>query len=134
MTHRFIILFSIALLLGGLVSARAADDKGELFGTVTVPAKISSSEVQSTIAMVIASRGWELKAKEDGLIVGYLKHRSNEATVTLTYDATTISIFCVGYEINKRTGERKNPELPKGWLNYIKGDLIKKLNQLAATK
>lgn len=127
---------AFVLVVGATTAARAQDDAGpgQFVAAIDVPAGLSKEDVQGTIVMVLSSRAWALKAKEDGKVVGYLKHRSNEATVTLTYDDKKISLYCVGYEINKKTGERKKPELPNGWLNNIKGDLNKRLNQATAQK
>jgi hypothetical protein len=79
--------------------------------------------------MVLAARQWNIREKADGRVAGYLKHRSNEATVTLVYDATKVDVYCVGWAIDKKTGERKKPEQPKGWLKNIQSDLTKVFNR-----
>lgn len=129
----FAVVLGLAFCAASQASA-AAEGPGTPAGSVAVPNGLSKSEVKETIIMTLAGRGWAIQEKTDEKVVGYLKHRANEATVTLVYDDKTVELFCVGYEINKKTGERKKPELPNGWLNFIRNDLTKKLNQLTATK
>ena len=75
-----------------------------------------------------------MQSETDDRVVGYLKHRSNEAKVTLVYSTAKVEIHCVGWKINKKTGERKNPELPKGWLENIQADLVVNLNHALLPK
>lgn len=84
--------------------------------------------------MALSAREWGIKAKTDDRVVGYLKHRSSEATVTLIYNESKIDLFCVGWQIDKKTGVRGKPEQPKGWLNYIKGDITKIFNRTVSKK
>jgi hypothetical protein len=107
---------------------------GQSVWTLSVPAGLSVANVQEAVVATFYGRAWAIQEKGDGKVVGYLKHRSNEALVTITYNDKTVEAFCVGYEINKKTGERKKPELPSGWLNFLKGDLTKKLNQATVSK
>jgi hypothetical protein len=119
---------------GASYAAETAESKGELFGSVPVPAGLSKTAVQDAIVAVLLGRQWGVQSKDDGVVVGYLKHRSNEATVTLTYDTSKVDIYCVGYEIDKKTGVRKKPEQPKGWLKNIQGDLVKNFNRAATVR
>jgi hypothetical protein len=66
--------------------------------------------------------------------VAYLKHRSNEATLTLVYSATKVDLFCVGWKIDKNTGAHLKPEQPAGWLKYIREDLGRLLLQESSAK
>ena len=109
-------------------------DMGQSAGSVPVPAGLSQTEVQDAIVMVLSARQWGVKEKTTERVVGYLKHRSNEATVTLIYDTSKIDIYCVGWKIDKKTGNREKPEQPAGWLKNIKGDLVKTFNRLATVK
>jgi hypothetical protein len=93
---------------------------------------LTTERVQEVAVQTLIGREWAVDSKSTGEVVGYLKHRSNEALVTLKYDATKVDIYWVGYEINKKTGERKKPEQPTGWLNNIKKDLAKRLTQAPA--
>jgi len=112
----------------------ASDDMGQYYGTVPVPEGLSSGEVQKEIMRTLIGREWEVASKDATAVVGYLKHRSNEATVTLAFDTQKVDIHCVGWAINKRTGERRRPEQPEGWLKNIKSDLTKNLNLAALDK
>lgn len=137
-TRLSIWLMALVLALGASLPAfaatAAAEGKGEFINAVPVPEGLSESEVQSAIVATLLGRQWGVKSKADGVVVGYLKHRSNEATVTLTYDTSKVELYCVGYEINKKTGVRKNPELPKGWLKNIQADLTKNFNRAITLK
>lgn len=117
-----------ALSLGSVTRA-AQDDRGTFFASVPVPSAVSKSELPDILVAVLQGREWGVKSKADGAVVGYLKHRSNEATVTLAYDGTKVDIYCVGYQIDKKTGERVKPEQPKGWLKNIQSDLTKRFNR-----
>ncbi len=108
----------------------STDEKGALFGSVAVPAGLSKSDVQDAIVGALLGREWGVKSKADGTVVAYLKHRSNEATVTITYDTAKVDIYCVGYQIDKKTGVREKPEQPTGWLKNIQGDLTKNFNRV----
>lgn len=126
------VAIAAALCAVTLPGAAASEDVGDYYGTVMVPEGVSGKDVQQAIISTLIAREWGVKKKSDGAVVGYLKHRRNEATVTLTYDKVKVDIHCIGWAINKRTGERKRPELPMGWLKNIQTDLTKHLN-LAAT-
>lgn len=130
-------VMAFVLGFGATVTASAADTsdtKGTLFSSVVVPAKVSQSEVQEAIVATLLGREWTIQSKKDGEVVGYLKHRSNEATVTLAYDTSRVQIYCVGYQINKKTGAREKPEQPTGWLKNIQSDLGKNFNRIAGVK
>lgn len=121
---------AIATLLFTVLPAAAQtaeNELGESAWTLSVPSGLSASDVQNAIITALAGRQWNLKSKSDGQVVGYLKHRSNEATVTFVYDTTKIECFCVGWEINKKTGVRKGPEQPRNWLKNLQGDTTKNL-------
>lgn len=128
----------LALVLGLSLAARTwaadADDKGQLFATVPVPAGLSSGEVSDAIVATLMGRQWGVKSKSDGQVIGYLKHRSNEATVTMFYDTSKVDIYCVGYQIDKTTGTREKPEQPKGWLKNLQSDLTKRFNKAVTHK
>lgn len=128
---------AILCLLPSLAVASSTplgDELGELFGTVEVPSGLSAAAVQKAIVASLAGREWGIKDRTDTQVVGYLKHRSNEAKVTLVYSTEKVDIYCVGYAINKNTGERKKPEQPTGWLKYLKSDLTKQINGAITTQ
>jgi hypothetical protein len=129
-----------ALLAAALASftvlAIAADTNGlgQAAGVVPVPAGLTASQVQNAIIMALNHRGWTVNSRADDRVVGYLKHRSNEATLTLIYTTGTIELYCEGWQIDKRTGVREKPEQPRGWLKYIKEDLVRDLNLVVVLK
>lgn len=131
-----LVVSALALGMLTVATARAADaeERGVHFADVAVPEGLAAGEVKDAIVGVLIGRQWRVKSKSDSEVVGYLKHRSNEATVTMTYDTTKVSIYCVGYEINKKTGERKKPEQPAGWLKFLHQDLLKTMNTAISLK
>jgi hypothetical protein len=114
--------------------ANIPEELGQQVGTIAVPAGISKTEVKDAIIAALSGRQWGVKSANDERVVGYLKHRSNEAKVTFVYSATNIEMYCVGWQISKRTGIREKPELPKGWLNNLRNDLTKHFNRAVTTK
>lgn len=129
--HRF---FQSALLLVAFFSATASvraaeiEELGNQWGTVAVPSGVSAEKVKAAIIATLAGREWNVQERADDHVTGYLKHRSNEAKVTLKFNTETVEIYCVGYQVNKKTGMREKPELPEGWLKRLRGDLTKQLN------
>ena len=113
------------------VYAAAAGELGEAVGSISVPGKRSEAEVQDVLVRALIGRQWEVVSKGPDRVVGYLKHRGNEATLTFVYSTSKIDMFCVGWKIDK-AGVRQKPEQPKGWLNYIKGDISKILSRTGA--
>ena len=129
------IAFLLGIFISSAVSSIAADDNiGQAVGSVVIPAGISASQVKDTIIRAFTGREWGIKSEAEDRVVGYLKHRSNEAQLTLIFDHQKIDLFCLGWQINKKTGEREKPELPTGWINNIKSDITKLFNRAVTTK
>lgn len=126
---------ALALVLVAAPLPAATDPElGEPAGTVLVPEGKSSAAVQDAIVQALLGRQWEVKQKGSDRVVGYINHRSNEATLTLIYSTAKVELFCVGWQIDKKTGKREKPEQPKGWLNNIRTDLGKILNRPASSR
>lgn len=131
-------LFALALLAHVAASAALptnadAPELGIAVGTIPVPADLDADEVRDVVVLSVATRGWTVQTKTDERVVGYLKHRGNEATITYLLGPDLIRVHCVGYAINK-SGERRKPELPQSWINNLQRDITKRLNVAAATK
>ena len=75
-------------------------------------------------------REWQVQSASDDKVVGYLKHRTNEATVTFILGEGKIDLYCVGWSVDKTTGVRKKPEQPKTWLNNLRSDITKGFNKV----
>jgi hypothetical protein len=126
--------FAVAFFVHAKAVGADEADLGQPAGSVAVPEGLSAQQVQNAIIASLAGRQWTIQSKTDERVVGYLKHRSNEATLTMVYDTTKIELYCVGWAINKKTGERKKPEQPEGWLKFIRGDLAKNLGRALVNK
>jgi hypothetical protein len=126
------LLAAVFCLLTAFVRAdtdAATDDSlGTLFATVPVPTGVSAEAVQGAIVTTLTGRQWAVRSKSDDRVVGYLRHRSHEAKVSLVYSTAKVEIHCVGWKIDKKTYARLKPELPKGWLENIQSDLTGNLN------
>jgi hypothetical protein len=123
-------LVALWVLPAGLHAA-AATELGEAAGSISVPGTRSEAEIQDVVVRALVGRQWEVVSKGPDRVVGYLKHRGNEATLTIVYSTAKIDLFCVGWKIDK-AGVRQKPEQPKGWLNYIKADISKILSRTGA--
>ena len=125
------VIFAVVASVGW---AAESTDLGQAAGNVSVPSGLSRAQVQTAAEQALIGRQWEVKSKADDRVVGYLKHRSNEATLSLVLTDKQVEIFCVGWQINKKTGVREKPEQPTGWIKYIKGDLTKIMARASGTK
>lgn len=132
-----LIVLCAVLALGAFEQTATALDKskidGDFMGTVSVPAGFSLDEVRNTVALALADRTWQIKAKEHDHVIGYLNHRRREVTLTIVFDTNEISIYSDGWTLTK-TGERKKPDPAAGWVANITKDLNKMLGVAAATK
>ena len=126
--------FFLSLFAVTVRAAAADDDIGQSAGYVVVPSGTSATEVQDAIVMALGGRGWGVKSNAGDRVVAYLKHRSNEAQLTLVYSTSKIDIFCLGWEINKNTGARGKPEIPKGWIKNLQSDITKTLSRTVTNK
>jgi hypothetical protein len=130
---RCALLAAAFAFLGSTVFA-ADSELGQAAGSVPIPTGVSRAATQAAIEQTLLGRQWDVTSKTDGQVVGHIKHRSNEATLTLIYSDTKVDLFCVGWQIDKKTGTREKPEQPTGWLKYIRSDLAKKLSRAAEVK
>ncbi len=122
------VMIALGFFVGGLYAADGEVSKyGPLVGTVAVPEGLSSSQVKDVIITSLIAREWTVKEKTSDYVIGYLNHRGNEATLTLVYDSKQILMYCDGWLVEKSTGRRIKPELPKGWIANLKKDLPKRL-------
>lgn len=123
---------ALLLSLSFVPATSAADDVGQLFTTIPVPTGVQEEAVKEVLIRALAGRQWTLQSKEGDRVVGYLKHRRNEAQVTFIYTASQIQVFCKGWQIDKRTGAREKPEQPTGWLKFLQKDITRMLTEKAA--
>lgn len=123
----------LAAVFSAFATSAFAEEKGEPVGTLIVPDGLSSDDVKEAIALSFAGRGWTIKERTGSKVVGHINQRGNEAFLYATYNKKEINFRCEGWEVSK-TGERKKPEIPKGWVDNIKKDVTKRMNMKAATK
>ena len=132
MRNIFGMLVVLSALAVGVIGRARADEKPVDVGTLDVPAGMTISQVKDSVVACVLGREWSVKEQSDGKVVGYLKHRSNEAEITFLFDEKQIKMSCWGYKIEKSTGKREDPELPKGWINNLKKDITRRLNSASS--
>lgn len=136
-TSSLLFLFTLlaSILVVPVTSAVAADSGDEIVGeryeSVPIPEGLTKEDIRDAIAQVLGAREWLVKQKTDRRVVGYLKHRGTEATVTILFDGENAEIYCDGWVLD-RSGARKKPEQPRGWLGNLQRDLKKKFAVMAA--
>lgn len=129
---RFALPVLLVLVLAG-PAAWAADEKGKSVGKLTVPAGLDADEVKNAIALSFFGREWTVEEKTGSRVVGHINHRGIESILTVESGTKELTLYCVGWNVNK-AGERKKPEIPKGWVENIKKDVTKRMNATAAKK
>lgn len=113
----------LAILLGLTLPATVARaQEAEHFETIALADNHDAKAIREVIALSLVKRGWSVKEQDDSHVVGYIKHHSNEAEVTFTFDSKKIEVGCWGYDINS-AGVRKKPELPVRWLRNLSKDI-----------
>lgn len=100
---------------------------GQFVGAVAVPASLGLPETKAAALATLIAHSWQIHEQRDDRVIGYLNHRGHEALVTLICRDTTVEIYCVGYRVNKRSGERLAPEMPNGWIRNIQTTLNRNL-------
>lgn len=118
-------LLLVGFLLGQLLNAQ--EEATTPIGSLPVPAGLSAEDISKCVAQSFNERSWTIRERSDERVVGYLKQRANEAEIVVTINEDSVDLECWGYSINKRTGERKRPELPNGWINFLKKSITKNL-------
>jgi len=102
---------------------------GTQVGTLAVAKKLEPARVQEMIASVFVGREWVVTEKTNDHVVGHIKRRSSEAVLTIVYDTELIQLYCVGWKIDKKTGEHLKPQLPDSWIENIRNDLTERMAQ-----
>lgn len=124
-----IFVVMVACLLATPYTRAEDAPAGVMAFTIEVPGdKLSLKEVHDIVMRASIGRTWGVKEDSDNRIVIYLNHRKNEATVTYLLTEKLVRAYCEGYATNGK-GARKGPEQPTSWLNYLKKDINKGLNE-----
>jgi hypothetical protein len=106
-------------------------DMGPLAFTIPVPeGRVSLKQVHAAVLRGAIGREWGVKEDTETKVIIYLLHRRNEATVTFLISDKSVEAYCVGYAVDK-SGNRKKPEQPEGWLKYLREDITKGINEAA---
>lgn len=124
-SFRLLALVVFSLFACSLVAA----EKTASLGSIAVPDGLKPEAVKEAIASALAVRNWTVTEKTAEKVVGHIKQRNNEATLTLHYTRKEITLSGEGWKLGK-TGERVKPEVPKGWVDNIRKDVTARLNEL----
>lgn len=104
---------------------------GPLAFTIPIPeGRVSLKQVHAAVLQGAIGREWGVKQDTETRVIIYLLHRKNEATVTFLISEKSVEADCVGYAVDK-SGNRKNPEQPEGWLRNLRQDITKGINEEA---
>lgn len=134
-----VVAFAGGSLAAAVVAADAADAEdadavtayGKKVATVVVPPGLGEELVRRTAIRAFAGRAWELKEAKKDRVVGYLKHRGYEATLTMVLGKQEIVFYCEGWRVD-RDGNRESPKQPEGWIENLRRDMTKLLGRAAA--
>ena len=115
-----------------LLHAADTTPPGVFAFTIEVPGEKFSTEALTNLVQNAAKGlGWTIKDSSATQTTTYLNHRKNEATVTYLVSAKQITAYCEGYSIDAN-GKRQGPQQPKGWLKYLREDILKGLNSASS--
>ena len=98
---------------------------------MTVAAGATLSQVKNAIVSALKKRGWTVKSASDSTIVGYLKHRGYEATLTFHFDEKLIDIVSDSFEIDS-DGKHVRRKNPTRWIKYLEQDIPRNLSAAMA--
>jgi hypothetical protein len=101
-----------------------ASDAPQAVGSVAIPAGLSQNDVKESIIAAFVGREWTVRDSAGDHVTGTIKHRGQEAILTVNFSASQADLLCQGWEINS-AGAHTKFELPKRWIEYIKSDLAK---------
>jgi hypothetical protein len=123
----------LGLASASLFAADSAITPATITFTLSVPAKLTASEVKTILVSSLVAREWGVKENSDERVIGYLNHRGTEATLTLVYSGTQVTATCEGWSVDKQ-GKRLKPEHPTRWMTNIKKDIGERLAKTASLK
>lgn len=104
---------------------------GPLAFTIPVPeGRVSLKQVHAAVLQGAIGREWSVKQDTETKVIIYLLHRKSEATVTFLISEKSVEAYCVGYAVD-RSGNRVKPEQPEGWLENLRQDITKGINEAA---
>lgn len=119
-------LLAFGLLAGLALAPVAASARGDNVGSVPVPSGLDAAAVKSVVIETFQSRGWAVQSATDTEVVAHLVHRRYDATLTMVYDTSNITLYSDSWKIDKQ-GRRLKREHPAGWIRNLKSDLPKRL-------
>ncbi len=122
---RLFAVFGIFLLCAGqplLAAENPAADGPQEMGMMVMPKGVTAKQVKVAIVAALTNRKWLVKSADDSTVVGYLKHRGYDATLTFRYDENEIEIISDSFRIDSdgKRLERRNPTV---WINNLKNDI-----------
>jgi hypothetical protein len=95
--------------------------------TVVIPSGLSEERVESVMKHTLSVRGWRVDRSSPQRTDGILNHRSFKGKVSLVVDDGTIRILNRSRYISKANGGTE-PGVPRGWLENLRKDLVRRLN------
>ena len=124
---------ALLLLVANLVgcNTRVGSYEAEKYNqnplTVIIPTGLSEERVESVMKHTLTARGWRVDRSSPQQTDGVLNHRSFQGKVSLVVDDDTIRILNHSRYISKDDGNTE-PGVPRGWLENLQKDLVRRLN------
>ena len=126
-------VFAMLLWAPGLAGCKTAVEKyNQNPLIVSIPSTLSPKEVEEVMTLTLRSRGWTVVQQSPQEVVGKLDHRGFDAKTTLRVDGNLIKILNDSYL--KSEGGKREPGIPKGWLENLQKDLQTRLATKAGQK
>jgi len=98
--------------------------------TISIPGGMPNSEVKSVVVESFIRRRWDILDDGDQMEKAQLIHRGYDATLTATWNDSTIQITSDSYRINK-AGEPTERAEPEGWIANLEKDINVRLETAA---
>ncbi len=125
----FAMLLWALVLAGCKTGTQAVEEYNQNPLIVSIPSTLSPKEVEEVMTLTLRSRGWTVVQQSPQEVVGKLDHRSFDAKTTLKVDGNLIKILSDSYF--KGEGGKREPGIPKGWLENLQKDLQRRLGELS---
>ena len=96
---------------------------GVPFGSVDIPDVLDEAAAMNACVKAATGRKWRIMGREGNILWTNLKLRGWDATVYYVVKDGSVRLYSDSYTVDKKTGEHKKKEDPKGWLNNLVKDV-----------
>jgi hypothetical protein len=124
-------VFAAALSLGPVLHAdtQAIQLPGSPVLVTTLPAEDSIDKVGSAVVQAAQGRAWTVVSTDQNIVVATLTHRGISAKLFIVIGKGSIQFYSDSWKIDKTTGARISPTVPKGWIKNVEKDTLRLLHR-----